>query len=211
MKCKYCYANFNHLRPPLSKKDWFSIIQLLAESDFKKINFVGGEPTLCPFLGELIVYPKNIGFITSVVSNGTGITQKFIEEYGNFIDWIGLSLDSGKEYIQRSLFRRNGNYVQSIIDKSNIIKDAGIRLKINSVITRLNYRENLSNLIKEIEPDRWKVFQVLEIQNINSGSVHDLLISQEEFEQFVKRHENLNPIFEENEAMIEFYIMIDPH
>lgn len=210
MKCKYCFANFSHIRVPLSKNDWFRIILLLVEFGIKKINFVGGEPTLCKFLGELIEYSKDFHLITGIVSNGTGMTQQFVDQYGNNIDWIGLSLDSGDEDVQKYLGRGNGNYVQSTINKSKMIKNAGIKLKINSVITRFNYSEDMTELIKIINPNRWKVFQVLEIKVQNSKNVNELLITNAEFRQFVKRHEYLNPIVEDNDAMIDSYAMVDP-
>jgi len=78
MNCRYCFAKFSHIRNPLSKKDWFQIILLLADYGMKKVNFVGGEPTLCPFLGELIIFSNKLGLITGVASNGIGITQPFL-------------------------------------------------------------------------------------------------------------------------------------
>ena len=176
----------------------------------EKINFAGGEPTLSPFLGELIQYSKNLGLTTSVISNGTGVTERFLRNFGSKIDWIGLSLDSSDELIQYQLGRGTGTYVQEIINKCELIKTAGIKLKINSVITRLNYEENMSWLIERINPDRWKVFQVLKIQDRNCQSIQDILISREEFDVFTKKHRKLNPIFENNDAMIESYMMIDP-
>lgn len=208
--CKYCFAHFQNISKSLSKIECFEIIRILREYRAVKINFVGGEPTLCPFLGELIVYSKKLGLITSIVSNGTGITPKFLDKYGKAIDWIGLSLDSGIENIQKILGRGNGNYVKNTIKKCEMVKNAGINLKINSVITRLNYTEDISDTIMKLRPDRWKVFQVLEIKGQNSSSIKDLLITQKEFEQFIKRHEHLNPIVENNDAMIESYTMIDP-
>jgi len=186
------------------------IIQQLAEAGFIKINFVGGEPTLCPYLGDLIMQSKKFDLITSIVSNGTGITQQFIQKYGKNIDWIGLSLDSGRESIQKALGRGNGNYVKNTIKKCKLVRKNRIKFKINSVITRLNYNENMSDVIIRVRPDRWKVFQVLEIKGQNSSSIKDLLITEEQFEQFIERHENLNLIVEKNDAMIESYIMIDP-
>ncbi len=52
----------------------------------KKVNFAGGEPTLCPFLGELTIFSNKLGLITGVVSNGIGITQPFLGQYGKYID-----------------------------------------------------------------------------------------------------------------------------
>ena len=208
--CRYCFARFNEVSSTLSKKACYKIIGALKNNGTEKINFAGGEPTLSPFLGDLIVYSKSLGLTTSVISNGTGITKRFLRKYGKSLDWIGLSLDSGDELIQYRLGRGNGTYVQDIINQCEMIKKAGIKLKINSVMTRLNYKEDISWLLEKINPDRWKVFQVLKIEGRNCHSIKELLMSQEEFEFFVKRHEKLNPISENNDNMIDSYVMIDP-
>ena len=210
MKCKYCFANFSHIKRALSKEDWFEIIRQLTDVGMKKVNLVGGEPTLCPFLGDLITYSKGKGLITGIVSNGTGITPHFIKKYGKFIDWIGISLDSGNELTQLKLGRGNGTYVSDSIQKTKIIKKAGIKLKINSVITRWNLNEDISKVIKLIDPDRWKVFQVLMIRGQNQKKSEELGISNLEFMKFIRNHEILNPIAEDNDKMLESYIMVDP-
>lgn len=210
MKCKYCFANFSHVKKSLSKEEWLEIIQQLADFGMKKVNFVGGEPTLCPFLGELIVFSNNLGLTTGVVSNGTGITPWFLNKYGMYIDWIGLSLDSGNEITQQRLGRGDGSYIRNTIKKSKMIKKVGTKLKINSVITRLNVNEDISKVMGKIQPDRWKVFQVLAINSQNNEKLVDLRITNSEFSIFIRRHEKLNPIAEDNEAMLESYIMVDP-
>ncbi|TFF87999.1 MAG: radical SAM protein [Promethearchaeota archaeon] len=210
MNCIYCFANFKNITKPLSSKKWINIINELELIDINKINFAGGEPTLCSFLGELIKYSKNIGLITSIISNGTGINNEFIKKFGKYIDWIGLSLDSGNENTQYLLGRGEGTHVKKIINKSKIIKEAGIKLKINSVITKLNYLENFSQIINTINPDRWKIFQVLEIKNQNSSKTKNFSINQKQFREFTEFHKHLNPILENNNMMIESYIMIDP-
>ena len=57
-KCKFCYATFNDINEKkMSKNEQFELIKQLAESKmFKKINFAGGEPTLIPYIKELIIY-----------------------------------------------------------------------------------------------------------------------------------------------------------
>lgn len=54
------------------------------------------------------------------------------------------------------------------------------------------------------------MFQVLGIQNQNSKTLQCLMISREEFKIFLKRHEYLNPVIEDDELMIKSYVMIDP-
>lgn len=210
MRCKYCFANFSHIKHPLSKKDWCEIIRQLTDFGMKKVNFVGGEPTLCSFLGELLTFSKELGLITGVVSNGTGITKQFLDQYGKVIDWIGLSLDSGNEKTQQMLGRGDGTYVSDIIKKSRMVKQMGIKLKINSVITKLNVNEDMSKIIDYLFPDRWKVFQILLINGQNEENSKIFEIDQVEFRKFIQRHEQFNPIAEDNDTMLESYIMVDP-
>jgi hypothetical protein len=56
-----------------------------------------------------------------------------------------------------------------------------------------------------VQPERWKVFQVLPVGGQNDGAVDDLLIDAAQFRAFVDRHaslaDNLAPIAEDNDAM----------
>ena len=46
------------------------VTEALAEAGFAKINFAGGEPTLCPWLSTLVHRAKALSMSTSVVTNG---------------------------------------------------------------------------------------------------------------------------------------------
>jgi len=122
----------------------------------------------------MIIYSKMLGLITGIVSNGTGITKQFLDQYRTYIDWIGLSLDSGNEITQRMLGRGNGSYAKDIIEKCKLIKKTQIKLKINSVIARWNVDEDFSDVIGTICPNRWKVFQILLIKGQNNQKSQDL-------------------------------------
>ena len=209
--CKYCFACFESANPKLSINQSIEIINEISNVGIQKINFAGGEPSLSPYLGDLLTYSKDLGLITSIISNGTGITKNFLKKFSRSIDWIGLSIDSGLESTNYLLGRGNGTLVQDIIIKSKIIKKFGIKLKINTVVNRLNYHEDFSWLIKTIDPERWKVFQFLEIKNQNNPYLKNLLISDAEFEDFVNRHLFLKSIAETNYLMLESYLMIDPY
>jgi len=84
-----------------------------------------------------------------------------------------------------------------------------VKLKINTVVFKYNWKEDMHGLIEELKPDRWKVFQVKLIENVNDEAFN-LGITKDLFMDFVKRHENLNPIWEDNDLMTDSYIMIDP-
>ena len=67
MKCKFCFATFQDLDPSvlpeghLGREDCISVVEALAHAGFQKINFAGGEPTLCPWLPDLIMLAKELG------------------------------------------------------------------------------------------------------------------------------------------------------
>ena len=86
--CKHCYATFQDLPganlPALTKVDAKTIIQLIAAEPLpesiiaRKITFVGGEPTLCPFLPELVAYANSLGLVTAVITNGLTVTPRYL-------------------------------------------------------------------------------------------------------------------------------------
>ncbi|MHA1279286.1 MAG: hypothetical protein ACTSQI_14185 [Candidatus Helarchaeota archaeon] len=91
-----------------------------------------------------------------------------------------------------------------------MIKKFSINLKINTVVTSVNYQEDMNWLIERLKPDRWKVFQVLPIENENRLRSQDLLVTEAQFVEFIKRHERNDPIVESNSLMHNSYLMVDP-
>lgn len=68
----------------------------------EKINFSGGEPFLPQggkHLGEMVKYCKETLKLQSVtiVSNGSLITEKWLKNYGKFLDILAVSCDSFDE------------------------------------------------------------------------------------------------------------------
>ncbi len=95
------------------------------------------------------------------------------------------------------------------------VRNAGFWLKINTVVTAENFKEDLSEFIVAAHPVRWKVFQVLPIAGQNSGKVDRLIISEEQFQSFITRHLHVRAygiqmVPEDNDAMTGSYAMVDP-
>ncbi len=186
------------------------ILNLLSEAGTKKLTLVGGEPTLCPYLGQILIEIKSLGITSMIVSNGTGISEAFFSQYAGAIDWIGLSIDSPSEETQFELGRGTGKHVSQTKEKAQLIQTSDICLKINTVITLLNLHQDFHQLINQLQPDRWKVFQVLPIEGQNNEYISQLEVTKEEFSYFLYRHQDLTPIGESNDDMKGSYLMIDP-
>ena len=49
-------------------------------------------------------------------------------------------------------------------------------LKINTVVSQLNHLESFAKFIEAANPERWKVFQVLKIEEVNGKDFEDFEI-----------------------------------
>jgi radical S-adenosyl methionine domain-containing protein 2 len=212
--CRFCFATFPDIEGALTLNDAKRLLFLLREAGAEKLNFAGGEPTLHPNIGELVAESHRLGFITSLVSNGARMTE-LLEKHAHEIDWVALSVDSASEAVQKDLGRGNGNHVIQSIALFDKLHQYGIRIKLNTVVTGLNFQENMSDFVRRVRPERWKIFQVLPVQGQNDGSVEELLISPQQFQEFIERHqplinEGFQVIPESNDLMKDSYIMVNP-
>lgn len=220
LRCKFCYATFDDdddlraVRGGLSEDDALRIIEQLREHGTEKLTFVGGEPTLCPYLTSLLIHARRLGFVNSLVTNGAHL-DRLLDAAADCIDWVGLSVDSASEQTQAALGRGRGDHVAKSIGHFKSLHDHGIRVKLNTVVTALNWQDDMTGFVRQTRPERWKVFQVLPIDGQNSGSVDPLLVTTEQFNAFVARHRHISDLGitlagETNEDMTGSYAMIDP-
>lgn len=224
MRCKFCFATFQDVKHSilpkghLSKEQAIEVILQLAEIGFEKITFAGGEPTLCPWLPELIATAKEAGMTTMIVTNGSKISNAFLEANKYALDWIAVSIDSLNADTNISTGRAvAGNtpltleYYASLVDR---IKQNGYGLKINTVVSSKNYNEQMNEFIRDAKPKRWKILQVLPIAGQNDLNINELKISDEEFRLFLENHNDLYDITsivpESNSQMKGSYAMVDP-
>jgi len=216
MRCKFCFAGFAGVRHTLSHTDQSRLTVELG-SNFRKITFVGGEPMLAPHLPQLISTAKEQGAISCLVTNGSLLTSSHIRDFQ--LDWITLSIDSA----DLETHRRIGRAIKEIpcrpdhyLDLANAVRLYDKHLKVNTVVNKLNVHEDMSRFIRQLAPDRWKIFQILPIKGENDKFSRDLAIIHSEFDAFVERHKAcLNGsktviVPEDNRLMTGSYAMVDP-
>jgi len=221
MRCKFCFATFqdvkNTILPKghLPKAKAIEVVCQLAKAGFEKITFAGGEPTLCPWLSDLMAIAKSRGMTTMIVTNGTRLTDDFLRENRKHLDWIAISIDSLSD--TTNLATGRAVVGKRVIDKSDYerlidqMHHYGFGLKINTVVTRLNYREDMTNFMLTSGAERWKVLQVLPIVGQNDTCISDFTITDEQFKYFLNRHKKVDFLVpESNSAMKGSYVMVDP-
>lgn len=224
MKCGFCFAAFLDVKQDrlpkghMNKEDCISVVEMLAEAGFAKINFAGGEPTLCPWLSDLIGMAKEHDLTTAIVTNGTKITPDWLDSQNRTLDWIALSVDT----VDPEKLTRLGRVTHSgpisedeYLQIAESVKERGIRFKINTVVTSETWEEDFTEFITQARPERWKIFQVLPVQGQNDGQIQSYAVTREQFAAYVARNravekDGIVVVPEDNEMMTGSYVMVDP-
>lgn len=220
LRCSFCYAVFDDdqalraTRHGLPEAQASRVVELVHAAGAQKITFVGGEPTLCPYLPNLLRLARSLGLVSTLVTNGARL-ERVLELAPGCLDWVGLSVDSADEATQAALGRGHGDHVTKSLRLFRLLHSCGIRVKLNTVVTALNWQEDMGPFVRSVRPERWKVFQVLPVRGQNDRTIAPLLITPEQFESFVARHRALDAdgiaiAAETNDDMTGSYAMIDP-
>ena len=211
--CGFCF----HTKKSSDKlpiEDAIRGCDMLKKAGTRKLNIAGGEPFIYPhYLGELIKQCKeNIKIEKiSVITNGSLVKKNFFEKYGKYIDVFGVSCDSFDKETNIKIGRgKKGENVQKLFEIRELCKQYGIKFKLNTVVCNYNKDENMVENIKKLNPDRWKVFQVLMVKGENEDKVTEFQITNEEFKQFVERHKEIKcMVAESNDNMKSSYLILD--
>ncbi|MEO0509815.1 MAG: viperin family antiviral radical SAM protein [Verrucomicrobiota bacterium] len=214
-RCRFCFATFASA-PKASRiceSDGWRIIDRLKDLGCQKLTFAGGEPLLHEHLFSWVYHAKSVGLTTMLITNGHFWKEDTAERFAGRLDWVGLSVDASTQALQSRLGRGNYDPVERAGRISSQAKTNGIRFKLNTVVTALNYADDMTTVVEVSMPERWKVFQYLVVEGERVDP--ELFLSQDDFESYVERHRCLEEIGisivpEDNSDMNGSYRMLDP-
>ncbi|MGX2974874.1 viperin family antiviral radical SAM protein [Ursidibacter arcticus] len=226
-KCTYCFAHWENKpckREILHSSD--DICMLLNELeklpylfpdkfDTIRLNLVGGETFLYrSAILNIIEEAKKRKFRLSAITNGSKLDPELNKIIADNFSIIGFSVDSISDTTNLAIGRKEKNVAIQIDELVKHIYEIrkykpSIKLKINTVVNKLNHFEDLNSFIQETKPNKWKIFKMLPIL----PSSDPLKITDEQFHMFLERHQKHLDIIshENNDEMTETYLMIDPN
>jgi len=222
--CRYCYATFDDQRGSfrkgmLPRVEMLRLVDLLS-SGFRKITFAGGEPTLCPWIFDLISLAKDNGCLTNLVSNGSRIDCQFLESLRGKLDFLTLSIDSADPERQERIGRASRSTGEALptnhyLEIAHLAKELGIGMKVNTVVSQLNWDDDLSALIRQISPIRWKLLQAMPVEGQNDAHIANLTPESWQFDSFVSQYESsrfsgIRIVPEPISTIRGSYVMVDP-
>lgn len=214
--CRYCFAHFNHCGD-LPVADWKRILDNLKQSGLvDKINFAGGEPMLYRGFSQLVDYAHDLGFTLSVITNGSLLLNPALVPQGFFrkLDMLGISVDS----VDPEILRQLGccDHSGKVLTEAQLIRiirkakaeNPRLTIKLNTVVTKLNQKEQLTRMEAELPVDRWKF---LKMKLFDNGEFcnRNLVISETAFQDFLKRNRRKAGESVPEESLTRSYIIID--
>lgn len=214
LRCLYCYGQFPDRPRSLPLTAWQAILGQLAEHGVRRVTFSGGEPTLHPDLLAMLGCARVLGLQRSIITNGTFLTDEMLAE----LDLVGITLDAPDDETLRAMGRGlsgGRSYAQHVRSLVTRARDMGVRVKLNTVVTAMNVNVDLTDVLLEMRPNKWKPMQFTEVLGENDESAPRLRVSESDFQRFVQRHAAVERagiwVEPESESTIRrTYVMIDP-
>ncbi len=210
--CKHCFVKKENYE--LS----FDELKLIVDIIYKyfrdnningRINLAGGEPLMSRNIDRLIDYIASKNIEVSIITNGYYLDDTFIDRHINQISTIGISVDSLNYDTNIKIgrcFKANVLSKEQLIHICNKIKASGIKLKINTCLSKLNVNEDFNEFINEVKPNRYKILQM----NCDEFDVRNMdnVVSDDEAKSFLSRIK-YEYIYESKDDMRNSYIVID--
>ena len=128
LDCAYC-TEYDNSRPHPSIDDLKKWVRKIRELGTMRIALVGGEPLMHPNVVELVRYCRELGFATSLTTNGFLLTHELVQQLE----------DAGLQVMQISVDRMTPSPItkksfRTILPKLDYFRDSKISLHITGVI-----------------------------------------------------------------------------
>lgn len=136
--CRFCSNPTNDNR--LDREHAIRLIDGFAHNGFSGIIFTGGEPTLCPFLPDLIAYATQKGIPNRIITNAQKICDPdyFETLYSAGLRNLNISIYSTRDDVQAFL-TGNPDSLNNISKALALMSKFGhMQIVINTVINKYN-------------------------------------------------------------------------
>jgi radical SAM protein with 4Fe4S-binding SPASM domain len=139
LDCTFCYNDLNLRGRRVSLDRYKALLEELADMGVMSLTLSGGEPLLYQHFFALGAYAKKQGFVIKVKSNGIPLNlanaRRLRHEVDPFI--VETSLHGARPESHDRLTQVAGSF-ERLIRNIGILKEQGLRVKVNSCLTRWN-------------------------------------------------------------------------
>jgi len=111
-KCLHCYAESGPtVESALERETVEAIIDDAAALGFRRIQFTGGDPLLCPFLPDLLARAATHNFeVREIYTNGLALTEELLAKLAPYMPSFAFSYYSYDQAIHDAITRTPGSH-----------------------------------------------------------------------------------------------------
>ena len=118
LKCVHCYAESSQVQPiyqTISLDGWKNIIYDAYFYGCKRIQFIGGEVTISPYLIPLLEYANELGFsFKEIYTNGTVMSDDLLNLIKKINANLAFSLYSHDSLTHDLITQRKGSWAKTL-------------------------------------------------------------------------------------------------
>ncbi|MCQ1535389.1 radical SAM protein [Methanosarcina sp. KYL-1] len=221
--CKFCSVHklCNKIdREVKSPEQAHDLLDGIKKIDFdglkvECLNLVGGDPLMHPLFHEILKIARESGFSVWVTTNGSNLNKENILSISRYAKGITIPIDSLSNLLEKELRCGAENHVSYALELADLIHEQGLKLAINTIVTKKNCQENLRALIKRLDPHRWNVYQILPREFRNTEYISEK-VDEAAFQEFVRKHSHVRlrcgtePYFKNEEDILNSYFVLTP-
>ncbi|MDX3073609.1 radical SAM protein [Streptomyces sp. NPDC088354] len=198
LSCPFCFGP-RHEVPTMSRQDAFRVADVLREAGVRGIVVSGGEPTLLPYLAELLAelgradHPSGTDAPRVVLSTNGLARLPVMRRVLPHLSWIALPLESADAREHAALRTGVAPHRERVLALlKEVRRSYDVKVKLGTVITRRNLggAPDVLRLIEDDDclPDVWKIYQMSET-NYGADNSDWLSVSEWDFEEALSRCE----------------------
>lgn len=142
LNCKFCFmGKYKNKKPDIPKDKIFKIVKELKECGCIEITLSGGEPLVRKDFLEIYQYVKKEGFLITIYTNGTLLTEKVVNIFYRYPPRIlYISLHAGSSEGYKKITGRASAF-KDVKRGIELLKKKNIQFRIKTLITRINFDE----------------------------------------------------------------------
>lgn len=142
LSCKHCYCHSQ--REDLAYNDIITIIDKLYDLGVFYLTFSGGEVFTHPDFGKIYLYAKRKGFIITILSNATLISNKMKEMLKKYKpELISISVYGIDE--QEYIYFTGKNSYNKLKENLDFFKENQINFRLKTVLTKDSYQSAINH------------------------------------------------------------------
>lgn len=121
--CAHCYNEPGRAKNALTFEQWKKVLDKLDEAAIPHVVFTGGEPTIVPYLPDLVRYADQLGIVSGLNTNGRLLHDESLAENlkAASLDHVQVTLESIDPDIHDAMVGVKGAWEETV---------AGIRMAV---------------------------------------------------------------------------------